>query len=70
MIRLVEQGAPVQSIGDHYTDWLKSLKERYSWKPSNGQIKAIEESIEFLGCTKKVREDLKSLYEQLKKLRS
>ena len=69
VIRLVEQGAPVQSIGDHYTDWLKSLKERYSWKPSNGQIKAIEESIEFLGCTKKVREDLKSLYEQLKKLR-
>ena len=27
VIRLVEQGAPVQSIRDHYTNWLKSLKE-------------------------------------------
>lgn len=28
VIRLVEQGAPVQSMRDHYTNWLKSLKER------------------------------------------
>ena len=37
VIRLVEQGAPVQSIRDHYTNWLKSLKERYTWKPSGLQ---------------------------------
>lgn len=49
--------------------WLKSLKERYTWKPSKEQIKAIEDSIQFLGCTKKVREDLKSLYNDLKKLK-
>lgn len=56
----------------HYKDnanWLKSLKERYTWKPTKEQIEAIRDAIEFLGCTKKVREDLKSLYEQLKKLR-
>lgn len=47
---------------------LKSIKERYTWKPSRGQIEAIEDAIEFLGCTKEVRDDLKSLYEQLKKL--
>ncbi len=28
VIRLVKQGAPVQSIRDHYTNWLKSLKDR------------------------------------------
>ena len=50
-------------------NWLKSLKDRYAWKPSKEQMEAIKDAIEFLGCTKKVREDLKSLYEQLKKLR-
>ena len=49
--------------------WLKSIKERYTWKPSEEQIKALEDSIEFLGCTKKVREYLKSLYQDLKRLR-
>ena len=48
-------------------NWLKSLKDRYTWKPSKAQIEAIEDAIEFLGCTEKVREDLKSLHEQLKK---
>lgn len=28
VIRFVEQGAPVQSYRDHYTNWLKSLKKR------------------------------------------
>lgn len=28
VIRLIEQGATVQSIRDHYTNWLKSLKDR------------------------------------------
>ena len=28
VIRLIEQGAPVQSMRDHYTNWFKSLKER------------------------------------------
>ena len=42
-------------------NWLKSLKDRYTWKPTDEQMKALEEAIEFLGCTKKVREYLKSL---------
>lgn len=53
-------------------EWLEELKELRSqlqWKPSNKQIEAIKDAIEFLGCTRKVREDLKSLYEQLKKLK-
>ena len=57
------------SLKEKLFDWLKSLKERYTWKPSDEQIKALEDSIEFLGCTKKVREDLKSLYQDLKRLR-
>ena len=64
---------------DRFLSWLKLLKDRVGcevdcattkeWKPTKGQIKALEDLIQFLGCTKKVREDLKSLYEQLKKLR-
>lgn len=33
VIRLVEQGAPVQSIRDHYTNWLKALKDRFQLQP-------------------------------------
>ena len=33
VIRLVEQGAPVRPISDHYTDWLKSLKDRFQLQP-------------------------------------
>ena len=33
VIRLVEQGAPVQSIRDHYTSWLKSFKGRVQPQP-------------------------------------
>ena len=47
----------------------KSIRPKSQWKPSEEQIEAIKDAIEFLGCTKKVREDLKSLYEQMKKLR-
>lgn len=51
--------------------WLKSLKDRIQqqWKPSNEQMNGLKEAIEFLGCTKTRREQLQSLYEQLKKLR-
>ena len=53
--------------------WLKSLKDRvqsqFTWKPSKEQMDVLKEAIEFLGCTKTRREQLQSLYEQLKKLR-
>ena len=49
---------------------LKSLKERCTWKPSDEQMDAVKDAIDYLGCnTKKVREYLMSLYEQLKKLK-
>ena len=51
-------------------DWFKSLKERYTWKPSDEQVDAVKDAIDYLGCnTQKVREYLMSLYEQLKKLK-
>ena len=48
-------------------DWLKSLKERYAWKPSNEQINALAKNVEYVnvGCTQPI---LKGLLEQLKKL--
>ena len=50
-------------------NWLKSLKDKYTWKPSEEQMECLKEAIAFLGCTKTRREQLQSLYEQLKKLR-
>ncbi len=49
-------------------DWLKSLKDRYAWKPSDAQMKALKEA-----CDKSWEPDgfdpLYTLYEQLKKLK-
>ena len=52
------------------SDWLKSIKDRYTWKPNNAQMDAIKDAIDYLGRdTKIVRKHLMSLYEQLKKLK-
>lgn len=52
-------------------NWLKSLKERCTWKPSKKQLEALEHSLGDYNI--KVFEDryeiLKSLYKNLKKLR-
>lgn len=49
--------------------WLKSLKERCTWKPSKEQMYAVKDAIDYLGGdTKIVRKYLMSLYEDLKKL--
>lgn len=74
VIRLVEQGAPVQSIRDHYTNWLKSLKERVrpqnTWKPSEEQLDTLE--IVKRGVVPDgwidTKIKLNELYEQLKEL--
>ena len=58
-----------------YTEeWLKSLKERYTWKPSDEQIKVCKEVYAdllsangFNVCT--INSELNRLEEQLKKLR-
>ena len=51
-------------------DWLKSLKERHTWKPSDKQIEALDFAADCIVppefCFK--RKELKGLLEQLKKL--
>lgn len=71
VIRLIEQGSPVQSIRDHYNNWLKSLKERYTWKPSDVHISWLEWAIYRMPDTEignEAEAELKDLLEQLKKL--
>ena len=48
-------------------NWLKSLKQRYAWKPSDEQIGVIEAVINNRSFQ---RRHLDSLYEQLKKLQN
>ena len=48
--------------------WLKSLKERYTWKPSDEQIEALESATE--NCAYSDYQDcLRELIGQLKKLK-
>ena len=59
---------------EEYIDWLKSLKERYTWKPSEEQIKALHCFLEH-GCAAPDREAsiaekvLETLYRDLEKLK-
>lgn len=50
-------------------NWLKSLKERYTWKPSDEQMNALSKAIAFVfDSNSDVKHSLKSLYNELKKL--
>lgn len=54
-------------------DWLKSLKDRAQpqnrWKPSNEQMKALADALSLAkNCGEESAFDLRTLYEQLKKL--
>lgn len=55
---------------DSDLDWLKSLKDRYTWKPSDEQMDALlsEVTAWTKGCPKQIV--LESLYNDLKKLKS
>ena len=51
-------------------NWICDHALLQPFKPSEEQVKAVKDAIDYLGCnTKKVRENLMSLHEQLKKLR-
>lgn len=52
-------------------DWLKSLKDRYTWKPSEKQIEALDFAADCIVPAEFSfkRNELKGLLEQLKKLR-
>ena len=49
-------------------NWLKSLKERYTWKPSDEQMNTLEYYMHTLVCNEH-KEVLFGLYADLKKLR-
>lgn len=72
LLQFVQNIEDFQAIPNHYKqykDMLKSLNPQTRWKPSDEQMEALEDAIEFLGGAKKVREGLKSLYGQLKRLK-
>ena len=51
-------------------NWLKSLKPQNSWKPSDEQMKALADALSLAkNCGEESAFDLRTLYEQLKKLR-
>lgn len=66
--------AGLPSFIPEYISWLKSLKKRYTWKPSDEQMKALSAFLEH-GCAAPDRkasiaeEVLETLIEDLKKLR-
>ena len=49
-------------------NWLKSLKDKYTWKPSEEQMNTLEYYMHTLVCNEH-KEVLFGLYEDLKKLR-
>lgn len=50
-------------------DWLKSLKDRYTWKPSEEQIEALKDAIRIKPLENPSDNLLWTLYEQLNKLK-
>lgn len=49
-------------------DWLQSLKQRTTWKPTEEQMKALNEAVGIVGLFTPRGSYLKSLSEQLKRL--
>lgn len=60
---------------DKYTTWLESIKERYTWKPSEEQMKVLDEVLNFAANHESpywnyyIFETLNNLIRQLKKLK-
>ena len=50
-------------------DWLKSIKNRYAWKPSDEQMKVLEAMLTVSPQSPTMTSTLIELYEDLKKLR-
>ncbi len=50
-------------------EWFKSRKERYTWKPSDEQMKALGKICEWISLpTAEILDEIRSLYNELKKL--
>lgn len=58
----------LRSVNEGLEEWLKSLKERYTWKPSDEQMATLEYYMHTLVCNS-YKETLFGLYQDLKKLR-
>lgn len=65
--RIVHDGC-TQKLQKQIADWFKSLKDRYSWKPSEEQMNTLEYYMHTLICNEH-KEVLFGLYADLKKLR-
>ncbi len=66
-----------QYNGNHYvepkhyeplSDWLKSLKDRYTWKPTWEQLDALEYHLKHTNENSRLYKETKKLYDQLKRL--
>jgi len=71
-LEMLKDGASDKSLIALYNkkiDWLKSLKERYIWKPSDEQMLAINTAINVVGKGTINGKYLVELHEQLKKLK-
>lgn len=57
--------------GNRKVEWLKSLKERYTWKPSDEQMEALKDAVRLYKSTHFDSQHYKieTLYEGLKKLK-
>lgn len=53
---------------DKFLNWLKSLKDRYTWKPSDEQMKMLKRMKAAIAGEGEIYGPLNSLYEDLKKL--
>ena len=50
--------------------WLKSIKERYIWKPTDEQMEALADALSLAkNCGEERAFDLRTLYEQLQKIK-
>ena len=64
--RIVHYGC-TQKLQKQIADWFESLKERYTWKPSEEQMNTLEYYMHTLVCNEH-KEVLFGLYADLKKL--
>ena len=74
LLAVLEDGIPTDSGKmEKIVDWLKSLKKRYTWKPSDEQIKAIRLARSFVtddfGDNPTLSEILIELEKQLNKIK-
>ena len=67
-------GFCVQLDRDRCVDWFNSLKERYTWKPSDEQINTLLDAIVYVeDCNSNFKGSgsvLENLYNDLKKLKA